>query len=77
MTNRLKLLPRSGTLLLPAAIGFRLYVAKMPTVRCVILNEKAQATVKESGDRCSKLTANEEAILFDLDGVRTIANQSD
>lgn len=55
--------------LLSAAIAFRFYIDQMPTARCVIVNEQAQTVIKEKGDRCFDLTAEEKAVTFTADGV--------
>ena len=60
------------TIALPAltvAIAFSAYAYSRPTIRCVIVNESLQTTIKASGQRCIKLLPEEESVVFTRDGV--------
>ena len=54
---------------LTVAIAFAAYVYSQPTIRCVIINESLQTTTKASGQRCTELLPEEEAVVFTRDGV--------
>jgi hypothetical protein len=59
-------------ILLPSAliaISFSAYAFFRPTIYCVIVSESQQTTVKASGQRCTALSAQEEAIVLTPDGV--------
>lgn len=51
------------------AIAFTVYTYSQPTTRCVIVNENLQTTIKASGQRCTELQPDEEAVVFTRDGV--------
>ena len=53
---------------LTVAIAFSAYAYSRPTTRCVIINERLQKTIKASGQRCTKLLPEEEAVVFTRDG---------
>lgn len=57
--------------LLSAAISFRFYVDQILTARGVIVNEQTQTVIKEKGDHCYHLTAEEGAVTVTQDGVIT------
>ena len=50
------------------AISFSVYAYSLPSLRCVIINERQQTTVKASGKRCKRLSSEEKAIVLTLDG---------
>ena len=49
------------------AIAFSAYAYSRPSTYCVIVNESQQTTVKASGQRCTELSPEEEAIVFTAD----------
>jgi len=51
------------------AISFSVYVSSRPTTYCVIVNERLQKTIKASGERCTELSSEEEAVVFTRDGI--------
>jgi hypothetical protein len=50
-------------------MAFSAYARSRPTTYCVIVNESQQTTVKASGQRCTALSSEEEAVVFTPDGV--------
>ena len=64
-------------ILLPSAliaIAFSVYAYSRPTTYCVIVNESLQTTVKASGERCTALSPEEEAVIFTPDGVYSVGD---
>ena len=56
------------------AVAFSAYAYSRPTTYCVIVNEKAQTTIKASGKRCTALSPEEKAVVFTPDGVYGIGD---
>lgn len=58
-------------ILLPVAllaVAFSVYTSFLPSIRCVVINESRQTTIKASGKRCEALSSEEKAIVLTTEG---------
>lgn len=63
-----RILPVAFPVLL-MAITLSAYAYSRPSIYCVIVNESQKMTVKASGERCTALSSEEEAVVFTPEGV--------
>jgi len=68
MTIRWRRIPTVLSPVTLLAIAFFAYAYSLPSIRCVIVNESQQTTVKASGKRCTALSPGEEAVVLTTDG---------